>query len=157
MGLSSKAVSGNWYRERKLSPMWWAFCVFNFYKYMKYLGYIWSMVLNVIILFFAISVLAKTNTPFEKIVVSILVLIFYLVEHLRRALGMGMELNMKLQEYQFARLYAVIKDGESVDNALELKKNLESWGTKQSIHSIIYYLFYAIIFILIVIGLSTSI
>jgi hypothetical protein len=27
MGVSSKAVSGNWYGDRKVSLMWWGFCV----------------------------------------------------------------------------------------------------------------------------------
>jgi hypothetical protein len=124
---------------------------------LKWAGYIWTTFIELITLSVALLVLVRDGTAFERIVLSILVILYASIQSVTLVSGMSQITNWKLERDRFFELMAAV--GSPRNQSEMAKEHQADDDAKISSNMVKGYIratFLAVIYLAAVVGLVTS-
>lgn len=114
---------------------------------MKYIGYLWLILKNLIVLFIVFAIFAKANNSFETIVFSLLVLIYLGLDTFSTLYGLFTVQAAIALDSELKRIRRLLKEEESEsekEEIREVKKKLDRAWIKTYINGAFLFIIYLI-------------
>lgn len=120
---------------------------------MKYLGYIWTVISNLIALFVAFAIFGSTYSPFETIVFSLLILIYINLISFSGIYGQTKVKEVLMMHEEFKKMRKLLKEDVSEDDEIFEQEDLKNAKEKAKQNEIKFYINAGFMFIVYIIVL----
>lgn len=120
---------------------------------MKYLGYIWTVISNLIALFVAFAIFGSTYSSFETIVFSLLILIYINLISFSGIYGQTKVKEVLMMHEEFKKMRKLLKEDVSEDDEIFEQEDLKNAKEKAKQNEIKFYINAGFMFIIYIIVL----
>src|SRR5690349_3944496 len=120
---------------------------------MKYTSYIWTIVVNLMTVGVTVAIFESTNTSFERIVLSLLILIYINLVTFVSLYGQAKSEELFAMNYEFKRLRKLLKEDVNEEDAAYEEEQLKEGKEKQSKNQNKFYISSVFLFIIYIITL----
>jgi len=120
---------------------------------MKYLGYIWTVISNLIALFVAFAIFGSTYSSFETIVFSLLILIYINLISFSGIYGQTKVKEVLMMHEEFKKMRKLLKEDVSEDDEIFEQEDLKNAKEKAKQNEIKFYINVGFMFIIYIIVL----
>lgn len=120
---------------------------------MKYLGYIWIVISNLIALFVAFAIFGSTYSSFETIVFSLLILIYINLISFSGIYGQTKVKEVLMMHEEFKKMRKLLKEDVSEDDEIFEQEDLKNAKEKAKQNEIKFYINAGFMFIIYIIVL----
>lgn len=120
---------------------------------MKYLGYIWTVISNLIALFVAFAIFGSTYSSFETIVFSLLILIYINLISFSGIYGQTKVKEVLMMHEEFKKMRKLLKEDVSEGDEIFEQEDLKNAKEKAKQNEIKFYINAGFMFIIYIIVL----